>query len=199
METPDEASPVPPLLQLQDTGPSRPTSSYTSRTYAYAQQTPPERQPSIPLGSLAYNHYNTSHDFYAPATYDDSRSRSASPEQFDGAHDRSYDHIMGDAHDRHAPAYKDTDEWEECNADDARMEKMASEYEAQRLRYGAPPEEPTVRRRTKLKKKVILTNGNLVIDLPIPTTLRVGWTRDVLPEMESVKCVLILRGAWFGV
>lgn len=83
----------------------------------------------------------------------------------------------------------------EYNAEDEQMEKMILDYKDEKVRYGQPPEGPTQRRRTKLKKKVILTHGNLVLDLPVPSTLRLGVTREVPEEMQSVR--YMLRGCHY--
>ncbi|TIB77873.1 hypothetical protein E3Q23_01082 [Wallemia mellicola] len=52
--------------------------------------------------------------------------------------------------------------------------------------YGAPPEE-RIRRRGKTKKKVALTDGNLVVDLPIPSTLDKVIMRRDLEDMSKVR------------
>ncbi|KIO22851.1 glycosyltransferase family 2 protein [Tulasnella calospora MUT 4182] len=56
--------------------------------------------------------------------------------------------------------------------------------EVEKVRYGVPPEAPTARRRARLKKKVVLTDGNLVVDLPVPSNLRIG-IKNVMDEMKS--------------
>ena len=52
--------------------------------------------------------------------------------------------------------------------------------------YGAPPEERMVRR-GKTKKRIPLTDGNLVIDLPVPSTLDKVIMRRDLEDMQSVR------------
>lgn len=52
--------------------------------------------------------------------------------------------------------------------------------------YGAPPEE-RIRRRGKTKKKIALTDGNLVVDLPIPSTLDKVIMRRDLDDMAKVR------------
>lgn len=52
--------------------------------------------------------------------------------------------------------------------------------------YGAPPEE-RIRRRGKTKKKIALTDGNLVVDLPIPSTLDKVIMRRDLDDMSKVR------------
>ncbi|KAG8931553.1 Chitin synthase, class 1 [Tulasnella sp. 418] len=52
-------------------------------------------------------------------------------------------------------------------------------------RFGVPPEAPLARRRKK-KRKVVLTEGNLVLDLPIPEKLMLG-SNNAPEEMTSVR------------
>ncbi|KAG8891548.1 Chitin synthase, class 3, partial [Tulasnella sp. 417] len=58
--------------------------------------------------------------------------------------------------------------------------------EGEKVRYGVPPEAPTARRRARLKKTVVLTDGNLVVDLPVPSHLRIG-IKNVMEEMKTVR------------
>lgn len=184
-----------PLLQYQETGTVAHdwNQDFTSTSYDYpAYEAPPERQHP---GYYAYDEPPPAP--YTPAAYEERQATSTSP-TVEGGADRSFDVMMSgayryDAKESRYPAYSWVNLSQDADVDEMEEgidEKSAAQfYQEQTLRFGAPPEGPTRRRGTKLKKTVVLTDGNLVVDLPVPTNLRLGRTKDVLDEMRSVRFV----------
>ncbi len=78
----------------------------------------------------------------------------------------------------------DESEFEECLDNEKDLGDARGD---EKIRYGAPPDGPTTRRTTGIRTKVALTHGNLVVNLPIPTNMRLGWTKNVMSEMQSVR------------
>lgn len=195
-KTPEQTSPVSPLLQYQETGgPPPPAMSTYSQAppYAYPEYAPPPShdQSYRTPGYFAYDAYDPPPEaYYAPASYhpaDDEANADVANRSYDGMADDFYDH---NGEDYAYSAAIDEEALREYNLEDEQVEKMVAEYNDEKMRYGAPPEEPTARRGTKLKKKFVLTDGNLVVDLPIPSNLRLGMNAwEAMKEMKSVRSV----------
>ncbi|KAG9009396.1 hypothetical protein FRB94_012053 [Tulasnella sp. JGI-2019a] len=200
-KTPEQTSPVSPLLQYQETETTAPSPNWTNRhgnhipsSYSYPDYSAPQ--------DMQYAEYDAYEDparvSYTPAAYEEACS---SLNLIPGGADRSY--IVSGAY-----QYNERETGSEytgytCVDLSQNYEQMAEEkgideksvakfyeydhHQQQRLRFGVPPEGPTRRRGTKLKKKVILTDGNLVVDLPIPSNLRLGFMQNVMDEMRSVR------------
>ncbi|KAG8979485.1 hypothetical protein FRC05_008474 [Tulasnella sp. 425] len=189
-KTPEQTSPVSPLLQYQETG-TRPLTTVTpAYDYGYPAYNPPDNQTYQRPGYFAY-------DAYDQHRYSNTYQMAVSPGDAVGADlgegDRSYDsmivpqttynHVRGDDP---FEEYAGSQEGTLYNPEDERIEKMEAQYSDEKVRYGVPPEEPTARRRTRLKKKVVLTDGNLVVDLPVPSHLRIG-IMNPMDEMKTVR------------
>ncbi|KAG8886087.1 hypothetical protein FRB97_007963 [Tulasnella sp. 331] len=199
-KTPEQTSPVSPLLQYQETGTTAPPPHWTLNqgaipsSYSYPDYTAP--QESQYPGYYAYEEPESLS--YTPAAYEEPRSRSLTPTPAE-TH-RSYE-ISGayqyNGRETRLEYQRDYasvnlsegfDGTEEEEGIDEKSTAQFYEYDhQQRLRFGAPPEGPTRRRGTKLKKKVVLTDGNLVVDLPIPSSMRLGFMQNVMDEMRSVR------------
>lgn len=179
-----------PLLQYQETG-TRPLTTVTpAYDYGYPAYNPPDNQTYQRPGYFAY-------DAYDQHRYSNTYQMAVSPGDAVGADlgegDRSYDsmivpqttynHVRGDDP---FEEYAGSQEGTLYNPEDERIEKMEAQYSDEKVRYGVPPEEPTARRRTRLKKKVVLTDGNLVVDLPVPSHLRIG-IMNPMDEMKTVR------------
>lgn len=202
-KTPEQTSPVSPLLQYDETGPAvhwAQTYQVPSRPYAYPDYSTLHEDPTRNYpGYLAYD--DPAPAAYTAATYEE-------PATDPPAADRSYELTSAaSGYDYYGGVPRSAGvggapyTWVDvAHEDDASFdeecidEKAAMEYDdlyeypqPQTMRFGVPPEEPTRRRGTKLKKKVVLTDGNLVVDLPVPSNLRLGRMQDVMDEMRSVR------------
>lgn len=186
-KTPEQTSPVSPLLRYQETG-TRPLTTVTPvYDYGYPAYDPPQNQAYQRPGYFAYE------------AYDQPRHSNAYQMALSGADmgtgDRSYDsmivpattynHLRGDDP---FEEYAGSQEGTLYNPEDERLEKMEAQNgdDVEKVRYGVPPEAPTARRRARLKKTVILTDGNLVVDLPVPSNLRIG-IKNPMEEMKTVR------------
>lgn len=213
-KTPEQTSPVSPLLQYQETGttaaaPSHWTLNHGAATiptsYSYPDYAAPAQDQEEDSRYPGYYAYEEPAPLssYTPAAYEEeARSRSPTPTPTPADADRSYE-ISGayqydgrekTGSEQHQGGYAWVDLSRDYDEEEGIDEKLPYEYEykydqqqQQRLRFGAPPEGPTRRRGTKLKKKVVLTDGNLVVDLPIPSNLRLGCMQNVMDEMCSVR------------
>ena len=204
-QTPEQqCSPL--LHDDHDLPPTRPPprpqvpSSFTSNSYD--PTTYSVVMPSLP-DDYRYDLERQSHGLqlhqnkYTPATYEPPDSRSPSPTVYLG--DRSSDDMLPppaigrirDFSKSQLSFYGSTVGGEKSSvAHEARMEKLLANYNQNIQNYhtGPPPTGPQSRRRRK-NCRMELTEGNLVIDLPVPSNLRVGWTKGVLDEMKSARSV----------
>ncbi|KAG9017499.1 hypothetical protein FRB90_001092 [Tulasnella sp. 427] len=189
-KTPEQTSPVSPLLQYQETG-TRPLPTITPvYDYGYPAYNPPDNQPYQRPGYFAYETYDPHYPLNA-------YRRGLSPGDVTvadlGQGDRSFDSMIGPqttySHLRGEDPFEEyagSQEGTLYSPEDDRFDKMEGQYTEEKVRYGVPPEGPTVRRRTRLKKKVVLTDGNLVVDLPVPSNLRIG-IKNAMDEMKTVR------------
>lgn len=198
-KTPEQTSPVSPLLQYDEVAdpPLRWAETYDLPSKRPAYPTPPTSA-KYHQGYFAYDEPPPAS--YAPAVYGTPVVPPPPPPELPTANSgydySSYNNGPADIPRSTGYTWVDAREGDDIIYDEEYIdEKAAMQYDRdlyeyqqpQTLRFGVPPEEPTRRRGTKLKKKVVLTDGNLVVDLPVPENLRLGRMQDVMDEMRSVR------------
>lgn len=182
-ESVQNEQPPPPIFTHPQPSFATSAPSYTGTSYSYDPSSVYHGQPhstitpvpvTLPQSEATTNH-PLAYDYdnidlekqYIGDEYQFSKSRSPSPEV------DSYEGLYNDD-------------------DDSKIATPAPEIkynftpEMDTAHYGAPPEERMVRR-GKTKKRIPLTDGNLVIDLPVPSTLDKVIMRRDLEDMQSVR------------